>query len=77
MTRDEIDDLVFRVYCARIDQECDHGTSTKMIERDEDGGVRQRRRSLFYRPVITETLVQLGLCKRPLPAPRRAQMGVT
>jgi len=66
MTKDEIDDLLLRVYNARVDADSGAGSAARMMERDNDGGKKQRTRSDFYRPVIIETLVQLGLYVRPV-----------
>jgi hypothetical protein len=67
LTRDELRDLVLRVYNARVDADSGPGSADRMIERDGDGGKKQIRRSMFYHPVVVETLVQLGLYDRPIP----------
>lgn len=71
MTSAEINELVLKVYNARVDADSGEGSAARMIERDGDGGEKQRGRSIFYRPVVIETLVQLGLHERPKPAVRK------
>ena len=73
MTQEEIDDLTLKVYCARVDADSGKGASERMIAKDADGGLKQRARSAFYRSTVVETLVQLGLYKRPVPNPKRAK----
>jgi hypothetical protein len=73
MTTEEINELVFRIYNARVDSDSGEGSAARMIERDKDGGEKQRSRALFYRPVVIETLVQLGLHERPKPPGRKAK----
>jgi hypothetical protein len=46
-----------------------------MMEKDADGGKKQRARALFYQPVVLEVLVQLGLYVRHLP-PKREKKDV-
>jgi len=75
MTNEEINDLLLRVYNARVDADSGDGSAARMIERDGDGGEKQRGRSVFYRPVVIETLVQLGLYERPKPVGRKALEG--
>jgi hypothetical protein len=41
-----------------------------MMEKDADDGRKQRTRSDFYRPVVLEVLVQLGLYVRHVPPKR-------
>lgn len=66
LNRDELSDLLLKVYNARVDADSGPGSSARMIERDGDGGKKQRSRALFYQPVVMETLVQLGLYERPV-----------
>jgi hypothetical protein len=72
MTNQEINDLLLRVYNARVDADSGEGSAARMIGRDGDGGKKQRGRSIFYRPVVIETLVQLGLHERFKPVGRKA-----
>jgi len=65
----DIDDITFRVYCARMDADSGEGASERVMAQDNDGGVKMRRRSLFYRPTVIETLIQVGLHVRPVPVP--------
>ena len=67
MTKDEVDDLLLRVYNARVDTDSGPGSAARMMEKDADGGKKQRARALFYQPVVLEVLVQLGLYVRHLP----------
>lgn len=71
MTNEEIDDLVLKVYNARVDADSGKGSAQRMMERDADEGKKQRGRANFYRPVIMETLAQLGLYERPKPVNRK------
>ncbi|NDB68767.1 MAG: hypothetical protein EB015_12335 [Methylocystaceae bacterium] len=71
MTNEQIDDLVLNVYNARVDADSGKGSAERMMERDADGGKKQRGRANFYRPVIMETLIQLGLYERPKPVKRK------
>lgn len=66
LSRDELSDLLLKVYNARVDADSGPGSAARMIERDGDGGKKQKRRAEFYRPVVMETLVQLGLYERPV-----------
>jgi hypothetical protein len=66
MTNEEIDALTLRVYRGRLDGE-HPGDADRMVARDKDGGRKQATRSLSYRPVVVETLVQLGLHERFVP----------
>jgi hypothetical protein len=75
MTKDEIDDLLLRVYNARVDTDSGSGSAARMMENDADGGKKQRTRALFYQPVVLEVLVQLGLYVRHLP-PKREKKDV-
>lgn len=75
MTKDEIDDLLLRVYNARVDADSGPGSAARMMEKDNDGGKKQRNRALFYQPVVLEVLVQLGLYVRHLP-PKREKKDV-
>ena len=75
MTKEEINDLLLRVYNARVDADSGKGSATRMIENDKDGGGKQRGRAEFYRPVVLETLKQLGLYERPKPVTRKALEG--
>ena len=70
MTKDEIDDLLLRVYNARVDTDSGPGSAARMMENDADGGKKQRTRALFYQPVVLEVLVQLGLYVRHSPPKR-------
>jgi len=70
VTKDEIDDLLLRVYNARVDADSGTGSAARMMERDADGGKKQRTRALFYQPVVLEVLVQLGLYERYVPPKR-------
>ena len=74
MTKDEIDDLLLRVYNARVDADSGTGSAARMMERDADGGKKQRTRALFYQPVVLEVLAQLGLYERHLP-PKKGSAG--
>jgi hypothetical protein len=74
MTNEEINDLLLRVYNARVDADSGKGSATRMIENDKDGGKKQRGRAEFYRPVVLETLKQLGLYERPKPVGRKVLM---
>ena len=65
----DIDDITFRVYCARMDEDSGKGASERPLLRDNDGGTKMRRRSFFYRPVVVETLVQAGIYVRPINMP--------
>ena len=75
MTKDEVDDLLLRVYNARVDTDSGPGSAARMMEKDADGGKKQRTRALFYQPVVLEVLVQLGLYVRHLP-PKREKKDV-
>jgi hypothetical protein len=75
MTKDEIDDLLLRVYNARVDTDSGPGSAVRMMEKDADGGKKQRTRALFYQPVVLEVLVQLGLYVRYVP-PKREKKDV-
>jgi len=75
MTKDEINDLLLRVYNARVDADSGPGSAARMMEKDADGGKKQRTRALFYQPVVLEVLVQLGLYVRHLP-PKREKKDV-
>jgi len=46
-----------------------------MMEKDADGGKKQRTRALFYQPVVLEVLVQLGLYQRHVPTPPKKWEG--
>jgi len=70
MTKEEINELLLNVYNARVDADSGEGSAARMIERDNDGGKKQRGRAEFYRPVVLETLKQLGLYERPKPVGR-------
>jgi len=74
MTKDEIDDLLLRVYNARVDTDSGPGSAARMMKKDADGGKKQRARALLYQPVVLEVLVQLGLYERHLP-PKRGGAG--
>lgn len=67
----DVDDILLRVYCARVDADSGEGASARMIAEDGDGGTKQRRRAECYRPVVMETLVQAGLIARSQRAPVR------
>lgn len=67
LTRDEVNDLLLCVYNARVDADSGPGSAARMMEKDADGGKKQRTRSDFYRPVVVETLVQVGLYERLVP----------
>jgi hypothetical protein len=75
MTKDEIDDLLLRVYNARVDADSGAGSAARMMDRDADGGKKQRTRALFYQPVVLEVLAQLGLYERYVP-PKREKKDV-
>jgi hypothetical protein len=75
MTNQEINELLLRVYNARVDTDSGDGSAARMIEKDNDGGKKQRKRAEFYRPVVLETLKQLGLYERPKPVSREALKG--
>ena len=75
MTNEEINELLLKVYNARVDTDSGNGSAARMIEKDNDGGKKQRGRAEFYRPVILETLKQLGLYERPKPVLRKATDG--
>lgn len=68
MTDEEIDDLVLKIYRARLDWECD-GNAERQYEKDKDDGTKQRNRSKSYRPIVVETLVQAGVYVRPVRPP--------
>lgn len=72
----DIDEILFRVYCARIDADCGEGTSDRMIAKDGDGGAKQRRRAECFRRVVVETLVQAGVYQRPERKPPQRKMEV-
>lgn len=74
MTNEEINELLLKVYNARVDTDSGEGSAARMIEKDNDGGKKQRGRAEFYRPVVLETLKQLGLYERPKPVGRKALM---
>jgi hypothetical protein len=74
MTKDEVNDLILNVYNARVDADSGAGSAARMMERDNDGGRKQRARALFYQPIVLEVLVQLGLYVRHLP-PKRGSAG--
>ena len=75
LTRDEVNDLLLKVYNARVDADSGPGSAARMMEKDADGSKKQRTRSDFYRPVVLEVLVQLGLYVRHLP-PKREKKDV-
>lgn len=64
LTKDEVNDLLLKVYNARVDADSGPGSAARMMEKDADGGKKQRTRSDFYRPVVLEVLVQMGLYVR-------------
>ena len=70
LTKDEVNDLLLKVYNARVDADSGPGSAARMMEKDADGGKKQRTRSDFYKPVVLEVLVQLGLYVRHLPPKR-------
>jgi len=70
LTRDEVNDLLLCVYNARVDADSGPGSAARMMEKDADDGRKQRTRSDFYRPVVLEVLVQLGLYVRHVPPKR-------
>lgn len=70
MTDAEIDDITLRVYRARLDASC-KGDADSQLRKDakkhgDTEGRMQRNRSLAYRPVVIEVLVQAGLHTRPI-----------
>ena len=73
LTRDEVSDLLLSVYNARVDADSGPGSAARMMEKDADGGKKQRTRSDFYRPVVVETLVQVGLYERLVPTPPKRE----
>jgi hypothetical protein len=70
LTRDEVNDLLLSVYNARVDADSGPGSAARMMEKDADGGKKQRSRATFYQPVVLEVLVQLGLYQRHVPPKR-------
>ena len=73
LTKDEVNDLLLKVYNARVDADSGPGSAARMMEKDADGGKKQRTRSDFYRPVVVETLVQVGLYERHVPTPPKRE----
>ena len=69
LTKDEVNDLLLKVYNARVDADSGPGSAARMMKKDADDGKKQRTRSDFYKPVVLEVLVQLGLYKRHVPTP--------
>lgn len=65
----DIDDITLRVYAARMDEDSGEGAFDRMLAQDNDDGKKMKRRAQFYRPVVTEVLVQLGLHVRYVPTP--------
>ena len=61
----DIDDVLLRVYRARLDAES-NGAADRQAAKDADGGAKQRRRAECYRAIVTETLVQAGVYVRPV-----------
>ena len=71
MTQEEIDDLVLKVYRARLN--ADHpDAADRQVRTTTDGEKAQRRWAQFYRPVVVATLIALGLHERPAPNRRAA-----
>lgn len=60
-----VDDICLAVYRKRLDDMC-AGDADRQIAKDGDGGIKQRRRAQFYKPVVFETLAQVGLVERPV-----------
>ena len=73
LTRDEVNDLLLCVYNARVDADSGPGSAARMMEKDADGGKKQRSRAQFYQPVVLEVLVQLGLYARHVPTPPKRE----
>ena len=68
----DIDAITVAVYRARLDDACP-GDADRMVAKDNDGGLKQRRRALkAYGPVVLETLRQAGVIARPAPPKRKA-----
>lgn len=68
MTNEEINAICLTVYRARLNAEC-KGDADRQLEKDDDGGKKQASRAQFYRPVVTETLIAVGLHERSVKAP--------
>ena len=67
--RPDIEGITLKVYRARLDADSGDGAADRQLLQDNDGGVKQQRRSIIYRPIVLETLVQVGLYVRPVPTP--------
>jgi hypothetical protein len=63
----DIEGITLKVYRARLDADSGKGAADRQFSQDKDDGAKQQRRSLIYRPIVIETLVQIGLYTRPLP----------
>lgn len=61
----DIKDITLRVYRAMLETDSGVGAADRQVA--EHGEEKQKRWSLIYRPTVIETLVQVGLYKRPLP----------
>ena len=65
MTNEEINSICLTVYRARLN--ADHRDSAdRQVRDDNDNGEKQASRALFYRPVVIETLIAVGLHERPV-----------
>ena len=61
----DIKDITLRVYRAMLEADSGVGAADRQVA--EHGEEKQKRWSLIYRPTVIETLVQVGLYKRPIP----------
>jgi len=61
----DIKEMTLKVYRAMLNNDSGEGAADRQVA--EHGEEKQKRWSLIYRPTVIETLVQVGLYKRPLP----------
>jgi len=61
----DIKEITLKVYRAMLEADSGVGAADRQVA--EHGEEKQKRWSLIYRPTVIETLVQVGLYKRPLP----------
>jgi hypothetical protein len=71
-----VDDICLAVYRKRLDDMCS-GDADRQVAKDGDGGAKQRVRAQLYKPVVFETLAQVGLVERPIRKPPSKKEAVT
>ena len=69
ITKEQIDDIVLRVYRARLDADSGEGAADRQRNNDAKDGEKfpdskQLSRAQFYRATVVETLVQAGVYER-------------